>query len=362
MGYGRGHAMRTSTVLPHLMKKHDVRVYTSLDAYDVLAPQFPTKRIPLFHYRYGKNGRHSLVKTITHNVKPVADLLFQMDGMQALRQEFTEFRPDIVISDSEAWTHRTADAMGIPRISFDHVGIIPFCEPHFPWNLRAVGARDAAVYKAFMGQPDRILISSFYPATPKDARTRVIGPLMRDAVLGVKASKKDHILGYFNKGDDLFRPNVERALQRIDRPVIVYGTSRRGEDGNITYKAPSNDGFVADLASCRAVVGTSGNQLSGEAIHFGKPMLALPEDAFEQRLNAYMIERMNVGMRYNRERVTAEVIEDFLAMAPFFENRMAEHRHDGRAEAEKWLDIFIDELAGGAGPQLVAGTDVAQSR
>lgn len=344
MGYGRGHAMRTATVLPHLTKHHDVRVFAAADAYNVLAPHYPTTEIPLFCYRYGRNGRHSVRKTITENLGPISDLLLAGDGMQSLMNELAHFRPDVVISDSEAWTHRAAEAMGIPRISFDHVGVIAHCEPHFPWDLRAAGFRDALGYKLFMGEPDRILISSFYPATPRDARTRVIGPLMRDEVLGVRPTNGEHLLAYFNKGDHLFRPRVEDALRRCDRPVIVYGTSRRGTDDNLIFKAPANAEFVADLASARAVVGTSGNQLAGEAIHFGKPMLALPEDAFEQRLNAYMIERMGVGMRRTLSHIDVRDIEDFLAMAPFMANNMDEHRRDGRAEATAWLDRYLDEL------------------
>lgn len=354
MGYGRGHAMRTATVLPHLMKHHDVRVFAAADAYNVLAPRFPTTEIPLFRYHYGDSGRYSLHRTIGRNLKPIADLLFQLDGMQALMNEFAHFRPDVVVSDSEAWTLRAAETMGIPRLSFDHVGIIAHCEPHFPWELRLAGSRDAMGYRYLMGQPERILISSFYQATPRDARTRVIGPLMRDEVLGVTPTQGEHLLAYFNKGEHLFRPQVEEALRKSDRPVIVYGTSRRGQDDNLLFKAPANAEFVRDLANAKAVIGTSGNQLAGEAIHFGKPILALPEDAFEQRLNAYMIERMGVGMRRSLGGLHVRDIEDFLAMAPFMRNNMDEHRRDGRAEANHWLDTYIGELAGDRSSRMVS--------
>ena len=32
MGYGRGHAMRTLSVLPELMKEHEITVFTAGDA------------------------------------------------------------------------------------------------------------------------------------------------------------------------------------------------------------------------------------------------------------------------------------------------------------------------------------------
>ena len=42
---------------------------------------------------------------------------------------------DVVISDSEAWTHQAAQRLGIPRIGFDHIGVIAYCKPHFPPEL-----------------------------------------------------------------------------------------------------------------------------------------------------------------------------------------------------------------------------------
>ena len=56
MGYGRGHAMRTSAVLPELMREHEVTVFTSGDAYEVLAPNFPCVEIASIGYRYNSRG------------------------------------------------------------------------------------------------------------------------------------------------------------------------------------------------------------------------------------------------------------------------------------------------------------------
>src|SRR3546814_17961876 len=90
---------------------------------------------------------------------------------------------------------------------------------------------------------------------------------------------------------------IDRVLRLLDCKVRVYGTRRRGEDDNLDFRAPSVQGFIDDVAGCRAVLSTAGNQLIGEALHFGKPVLALPEPALEQRLKASMPERMGVGQR-----------------------------------------------------------------
>lgn len=347
MGYGRGHAMRSLSVLPTLMKEHEITVFTAGDAYDLLAPLFPTVRIPMIGYRYNARGSHSLPRTVGENVGPIADLLLRGPGMDQVEREFKDRGIQLVVSDSEAWTHRAAQKLGLPRISFDHVGIIAYCKPHFPADLWLAGMRDAYGYRALMGEPERILISSFYAAEPRRPGTRIVGPMLRDEVLRVKPGRdagEDYLLAYFNKGEHQYLPHVDRALRLLDCPVRVYGTALRGKVDNLDFRAPSNEWFVHDLAHCRAVICTAGNQLIGEAIHFGKPILALPERAFEQRLNAYMIERMGVGMQGHLGTLTPSDIDRFLGNTDRYRSHMGEHARDGRTEAIETLHRFIGEL------------------
>lgn len=345
MGYGRGHAMRTLSVLPAMMKEHEIMVFTAGDAYEVLAPRFPTVRIPMIGYRYNDRGGHSLPRTVRENVGPVADLLFRGSGTGQVEQAFRERGIQLVISDSEAWTHRAARRMGIPRISFDHVGILAYCKPHFPPELWALGMRDAYGYRALMGVPERILISSFYEAQPAYPGVRIVGPMLRDEVLRTRRRQGDYLMCYFNEGEHQFLPHIDRALRLLDVPVVIYGTPYVGKVDNLEFRAPCNEGFVQDLAGCRAVISTAGNQTIGEAIHFGKPILALPEDAFEQRLNGHIIERMGVGMRGDLRALTPSDVDRFLANDRVYRSHMREHARDGRAEAIETLHRFIGELA-----------------
>ncbi|MES2682819.1 MAG: glycosyltransferase family protein [Pseudomonadota bacterium] len=344
MGYGRGHAMRTMSVLPALMRDHEVTVFTAGDAHEVLAPKFPTVRIPMVGYRYNSSGRHSLVKTVAENISPMADLMLHGHGMDQVEREFKARGIQVVISDSEAWCHKAAQRLNIPRISFDHVGILAYCKPHFPPGLWLTGMRDAMGYRSLMGVPERILISSFYPAEGKYPGVKLVGPMLRDVVKQTRPTRGDYLLAYFNKGEHQYRPNIDRALRLLDIPVRVYGTPYRGQVENLDFRPLSNDTFVQDLAGCRAVLSTAGNQLIGEAIHFGKPILAVPEDAFEQRLNAHMIERMGVGMASSLSGLTPSDVDRFLANEHNYRSYMREHRGDGRDEAIATLNQFIDEI------------------
>jgi uncharacterized protein (TIGR00661 family) len=349
MGYGRGHAMRSGAVLPSLIAEHDVTVFAGGDAYDELAPRFPTVRIPTIGYYYNDRGGHSIPKTFKGNFSAVSDLLFHGEGSALVESEMRKRKIELVISDSETWTHRAAIKLKLPRIGYDHIGIIAYCKPHFPAELRLLGMRDAVIYRALMGVPDRILISSFYPAEPAFDHVELVGPMLREEVQREKANSsgdgEDYLLAYFNKGEHQYVPAIDRALRLLDRPVVVYGTPYRGPVDNLDFRAPSNPGFVRDLARCRAVMSTAGSQLIGEAIHFGKPILALPEEAFEQRLNAHMIERMGVGMRGDRTTLTPSDIDRFMGNYDYYRSNMVDHAVDGREAAIETLHRFIGELA-----------------
>lgn len=360
MGYGRGHATRVRSVLPALMDRHEVTVFAGGDAHPVLAPVAPTVKIPTLGYVYGHRGDLSVVGTLSRNFTGMSDLLLHGQGLHAVTRALREGDFDLVISDSEAWTHRAAQSLGIPRISFDHVGVIAWCKPHYPPELWLRGTRDGWVYRQLMGQPERILITSFYPASPAQDGTRVIGPVLRAELQDVRPSDGDFLLAYFNKGRHQYTAALDLALRRLDARVVIYGTPYRGRADNLEFRAPSNGGFIADLAGCRAVLGTAGNQLIGEALYFRKPILALPEAVFEQELNAWMVQRMGVGQRGRLASLTVGDIEDFLVGCDGYRSRMPEIRPDGRAEAARLLLQFVDELA--SRPRRRRGRPLSQAR
>src|SRR3546814_6251400 len=74
-----------------------------------------------------------------------SDLLFGGRGIDQVSEAMRSRGIELVISDSEAWTHRVAQRLNLPRISFDHVGIIAYCKPHFPPDLWALGDRKGVV-------------------------------------------------------------------------------------------------------------------------------------------------------------------------------------------------------------------------
>lgn len=344
MGYGRGHATRVRSVLPALLERHDVTVFAGGDAVPVLAAAAPLFRIPTLGYAYGYRGELSVIATVARNFARMSDLLLGGPGLDTVARALRDGAFDLVISDSEPWTHRAAERLGLPRISFDHVGVIAWCRPHFPPPLWLRGHRDGWAYRQVIGEPDRTLITSFYPVEPLAPATRTVGPVLRTELQQAEPREGDYLLAYLNKGRHQYTPGLDLALRRADTRVVIYGTTYRGRIDNLEFRPPGNAEFIRDLAACRAVLSTAGNQLIGEAIHFRKPVLALPEPAFEQQLNAHMVERMGIGARGRLDALTAGDLEDFLAGCDGYRARMPAMPGDGRAEAIAILLRFIAEL------------------
>ncbi|MBK9126554.1 MAG: hypothetical protein IPM13_01995 [Phycisphaerales bacterium] len=343
-GYGRGHATRAAAVLPELCRRHAVRLFAGGDAYDQLSPEYPVSRIPTIGYRYTRRGAISGWLTARENAWSVLDMLLRGPQFRQVCEAVADFAPDLVISDAEPWMHRAARRLGIPRIGFDHFGVMVYCKPHIPFGDRIRSRRDVLVYRWLMGKPDRIIVSSFYHAKPRWPRVRVVGPLLRDEVLAAEPSRGQHLLVYFNKGAYQYAPHIERALQASGLPCRVYGTPRQGADGLIAYRPMSNVPFVEDMASCRAIISTAGNQLVGEAVHLGKPMLVMPEQCVEQRLNAASLERRGFGRAVRWRDFSVDHLQAFLAEEERFHAHIRCAARNGRREAVEAIESFIAEL------------------
>jgi uncharacterized protein (TIGR00661 family) len=343
-GYGRGHATRALSVLPELRKRHDVLLLAGGDAHDAIAPEHPAVRIPTLRYEYGSNGKRSMSRTLGENLKHVSDLVVEGPGYREIERMMRDFRPHVALCDAEPWSHAAAARLRIPRISFDHFGVLAYCRPSIPWHDRLRSLRDVYAYRCLMGRPDRIIVSSFYDGRARDRRIRFVGPLLRPEVLARRPSHGGHLLVYLNRGAWQLTPRIEAALRALPCPVVMYGTGRSGEDGNLSFRAPSNGPFLDDLAACRAVFSTAGNQLVGEALWFGKPMLVTPENTVEQRLNAAAVERLGIGQQVRHEDVDAPLLSSFLASVDHYRRTMRPAFCDGRAEALAAIEGFAREL------------------
>src|SRR5262249_2970715 len=278
------------------------------------------------------------------NFPALLDLFWGGPTFDLVREITEDFAPDVIISDAEAWTHHVAAFLRVPRISFDHIGILAYCKPPLERGDRVEAWFDAFCYRALVGRPDRVLVSSFFDAPPRRPGVRVVGTLPRQAVRTLARTDRGHLLVYFNRGRDQLHDHFLRPLEDLGLPVHIYGSDRRGRAGRLTFLPPSDLPFLEDLASCRAVISTAGNQLVGEALFLQKPLLVLPERCVEQRMNALAVERLGIARKLRPHESTLPALRSFLDRLDVYRQRMAGQHRDGLPEALAPLDQFLAEL------------------
>jgi uncharacterized protein (TIGR00661 family) len=343
-GYSRGHATRALPVLEALSRRHELVLFAGGDAYEMLRGCFPIERIPCLGFVY-ERGRRSNWRTLRANLPKLLDLVRRGPSVSHVLAKLREFRPDALISDAEPWTHLAGSILRVPRIGFDHFGILVHCRVALPVADWCKGLFDRCTYRWLMRDPERVLVSSFFKAPAQRRGVRVVGPILREQLASAQVSNGSHLVAYFNQGSMQLSPGALDALASAGPEIRLYGTRQSGTHGNVRFKPPGLDSFVEDLAGCRAVISTAGNQLVGEAMLLGKPLLVMPEATVEQRLNAREIVRLGIGEQILLSQLTPEAIAGFLERTPAYAERCQSHAHDGRPEAIQIIEHWIGELS-----------------
>ena len=122
----------------------------------------------------------------------------------------------------------------------------------------------------------------------------------------------------------------------------IYGLGERPARGRLTFHPIDEERFVADLASCSALVATAGNQLVGEAIYLGKPCFVMPEARnYEQFMNAHFLAQSGGGAWMEMERVTPGALREFTRHRDVFAARIDRRRLDGLPATLSALERFL---------------------
>ena len=343
-GYGKGHATRSEAMIRTLSKHHEILVFAGAQAYEHLSGLCPIVRVDSIGYAYSNSGKASVVKTVAASAPVLYDYFFKGKNWKTVSQAFDDFQPDVVISDAEIWTHGVAEIRGIPRISFDHFGAMVWCKPEMSVVDQIKRRIHGSIYKVLFGTPQRKLVSSFFDVNVVDNSVLVVPPILRPEVLEIEPKDSGHLLVYLNNGKEQWSDDVCRVLKNTNLPLKVYGTGRIGDDENIEFCQPSNTGFLRDLASCRAVISTAGNQLVGEAMYYKKAMLVMPESCVEQRMNARALEKLGGGTATSFEKLSSEKIVRFVENSSEFDIVTQSLYSDGYEMSVNILTGWIDEL------------------
>ena len=329
-GEGMGHATRSQVVINSLLgREHDVRVVASGAAFNYLKDRLP--RVdeimgPSFAMEEGEIRRWATVRqNLTLGPKQMPETVRHWLGV------VDEWQPDAVITDFEPLAGLYARLSKTPLVCVDNIHMIDRCKH----DKEIIGAEHAdfamarAVTRAMVPTAGDYLVLTFFDAPIVRGRTTLIAPIVRPEIEAAEVVDGDHLVVY-SSGD----PQLIEALRSSGMRCLVYGM-RGGPaedtvDGNLEFRPRSNEGFVEDLRTARAVVAGGGFSLLSEAVYMGKPTLAVPlHGQFEQLMNARYLERDRFGMCATE--VTPEVLSTFIGRLDEFDEALGQYKQDGNS-------------------------------
>lgn len=350
-GEGRGHATRIATLAERLRATHELLIFTSADALDFLSRRFAADArvrvvgIPGIVFQY-TGGRLDVTRSITNGLEYQARQLGPL--VDRMLSELEAFGADLAVTDFEPALPRAAARQGIPLVSVDHQHfLLAYDLSMLPWWLQwQAWLMGHAVWMYVANATDTVVSAFFRPPLKRGWEHVVqVGPLLRAEVARAVPRDEGFVLSYLRRHTPFA---TLAALADCGLPVRVYGLGEREPTGRVSFHAIDEARFIEDLAACHCLVSAAGNQLIGEALHLGKPMLLLPERAHaEQLMNSHFLAGMGCGDFTLLEQVTPEHVRRFL-------DRLAAFRPP--------LDALAGRIDGTADVVRVIEHRLAQSR
>ncbi len=251
---------------------------------------------------------------------------------------------DAVIADHEPFVARAAARLAVPVVALSHQLVLTETRPRVP--LRFVPSYLGTAVGIGVLAPRRpsaaVVPSFFFPRLRRRSRAVLVPPILRDDVLAARASDGGRLLVYVNEGEGM--APLLGALGRAGVPTDVYGLDPSAPaTASVTLRPPSRDGFLRDLAAARAVVSTAGFTLLSEALHLGKPVLALPNRGFfEQAINGLALQDQRRGEAVFGH-LSAGRLRAFLGRADRYRQPVTADGLAGREQAADVVESVLNE-------------------
>jgi uncharacterized protein (TIGR00661 family) len=347
-GTGRGHTSRAVAVADTLRTRGHRVLFAAGEPAAANLPG-PVYAIPALRQIVRANGVR-LAATARANW-PAAR--YSLDTIAAASDWLLDVEADVVVADHEPFVGRAARRIGLPLVALSRQLLLAHTRLDVPWR-DAVSAWGTARGIAFLAPPgavETVIPTFFSPTLRPGSRARLVPPTLCDDVLAQTVTPGERVLVYVNEGDGM--EALLAQLGRVDAPFDAFGL----KDGtaappNVRLHAPDRSAFLERLAASRAVVATAGFTLLSEALHLGKPVLALPNRGFfEQAANARALVAAGRGEAVFGRAARASDVSGFLSRAATY-TRTPETRERGQAGREAAADAVEDVLRrtrGGSG-------------
>jgi len=342
-GEGRGHATRVRAIIEQLNGEHEFTLFAPAAAFDLLSAAYEHTsirviRIPglMFHYSRQKMD-------YMRTCMDAAAYLWQMEPLvRNLEAMIRDEQPDLVVTDFEPALPRAAERCGIPYLSIDHQHfLVDYDLSKLPWRLQMTTSLMAPMVSAYYRRQVETVISSFYFPPIQNNRRNVTqtGVLLRPDVLSACPENAGHLLVYLRR---FASTSMLETLKNCGREVRIYGIGERPREGRLQFCPIDEHSFLEDLASCDALISNAGNQLVGEALYLGKPVLAIPEAKnFEQFINAHYLRAEGGGDWVSADQFNKQVLHQFLTRMEVSGAALNRHRMNGMPDVLAAIDRHL---------------------
>ena len=367
VGEGMGHATRSRVVIEHLLGQgHELLVVVSGRAHSFLdevlsqaasasSGSVEVREIAGLHLVFDEEGVDRS-KSLWSNLALAPASLRTNIGLY--HEVVGCFSAELVISDFESWAYLFGRFHDIPVLSIDNMQVLNRCK-HPSSMKRDTGLRDpdweVAKWSVKVKLPGAFhyLVSSFFFPPVRKRRTTLVPPILRPQILQATREPGEHVLVYQSAANNA--PLLE-LLSAMPHRFRVYGMGTErplGLGDNVTLRPFSQEGFVDDLRTARAVVAGGGYSLMGEAVHIGVPMLAIPlASQYEQTLNARYLQELGYGAW--AAEVDSTVLTAFLANLPAYETALATYPRQGNSMLLSCVDEVLRRVElGEAAPEAL---------
>ncbi|HEY3929690.1 MAG TPA: glycosyltransferase family protein [Candidatus Koribacter sp.] len=334
-GEGAGHSTRSREVLTHLVAMgHKVHVASFDRGLANLRDGFDVTEIFGLRFEY-VNNRVRYKRTIAKNLFTAPKAARSVRRLMELTEEW---KTNLVITDFEPITCHVAHRKRLPVITIDNQHCLTNTDVAIPREFRRDAAAAKLVCRLMTPRAEASLVTTFFMPNVRKSKTFLFPPILRQEILRAKPTDGDAVLIYVTSP----APALANALGSVRAEFIAYGFGREGREGNVIFKRPSMEGFLKDLITAKAIIANAGFSLVTEALHLGKPYLAVPvAHQFEQTFNAYYLARMEYGAWW--EDLNKERIESFLYNLPLYRERLAKYPRQGNEALFAKLDALIGE-------------------
>jgi uncharacterized protein (TIGR00661 family) len=335
-GEGSGHSTRAKVSIAHLQGGgHHVHVVSFDRGLRNLRDDFHVTEIYGLRLAY-VNNRVRYRRTLAKNLLTLRQAARSVAHLEELVEEW---KIQLVITDFEPLSCHVGHRLRLPIISIDNQHCLTNTEVSYPRKYRRDAAVAKLVTRMMVPHADMYLVTSFFGASIRRQNTFLFPPILREEILRATPKQAEHVLVYVTSP----APDLARLLRSIRCEFVAYGFGREGREGNVLFKSPSVNTFLEDLISAKAVIANAGFSLLTEALHLGKPYLAMPiEHQFEQIFNAYWLERMGYGACWAQ--LNQERIEAFLYNLPHYREKLGQYPRPGNQALFDKVDSLVNEL------------------